>query len=174
MGWSLSPEASFGSLLFVFLAAASGFSAPSRNYSLYLKGLSGHLNLRGVTRLIQSGIIKGCPASFYFYFNNSLTRGALKHWQQFKDFWDGFVQSKSLTGAFQSPESQFKNRPNPKRWLTKNGQIPEDDLQRLAKSRLMTSWNLESGFDDTSRLKPYSGDEWLFQLGVSRNGYRSF
>jgi hypothetical protein len=26
-----------------------------------------------------------------------------------KDFWDGFVQSKGLTGVFQSPESQLKN-----------------------------------------------------------------
>jgi hypothetical protein len=36
-----------------------------------------------------------------------------------KDFWDGFVQSKGLTGVFQSPESQF---------------------------RLTTSWNFSYGF----------------------------
>jgi hypothetical protein len=82
-----------------------------------------------------------------------------------------------VTGVFQSPESQFKNRPNPRRWLaetyrgwsisgrwvTKNGQIPEDDLPRMAKSQKMTyrewpnpgRWNTKNGQipeDDLLRL----------------------
>jgi hypothetical protein len=39
---------------------------------------------------------------------------------------------------FYVPCRQFKNLPDPRRWLTENGQIPEDYLLRMAKSRKMS------------------------------------
>jgi hypothetical protein len=42
----------------------------------------------------------------------------------------------------QSSESQFKNWPIPRRWLTENGQIPEDNLLRMAKFKI---WLTEFG-----------------------------
>jgi hypothetical protein len=36
--------------------------------------------------------------------------------------------------------------------------IPENDLLRLAKSQLTTSWYLKRGFDETSNLKPGTSD----------------
>ncbi len=74
----------------------------------------------------------------------------------------------------------YREWPNPGRCLTENGQIPEDDLPRLARSRHMTSrnwpgsrksitviWchrqvnllNLKRGFNESSSLKPSTGDE---------------
>ncbi len=48
---------------------------------------------------------------------------------------------------------------------------PEDDLPRLAKSRLTTSRNLKSWFDEISSLKPSSRDE-QFRPVISRNWYK--
>ncbi len=59
---------------------------------------------------------------------------------------------------FSSLESQYKNWPNPRRWLHENGQIPEDDLPRLAKFWLAASQNLKRGYDETSSLNPSHGD----------------
>jgi hypothetical protein len=59
------------------------------------------------------------------------------------------VQSKWITGIFQSPESEFKKSailPNstiPEDNSPKNGQIAEDDSPRLAKSWLMASQNIK-------------------------------
>jgi hypothetical protein len=53
--------------------------------------------------------------------------GAFKHLQRRKDFWDGFVRSQLLTGVFQFPENQLKNRP-----------YPDDDLPKMAKCLKMT------------------------------------
>jgi hypothetical protein len=49
-----------------------------------------------------------------------------------------------------------------------NGQIPEEDLPRMVKFRLRTCRNLKRGFDETSSLKPSSGDK-RFRLVVSRD-----
>ncbi len=64
--------------------------------------------------------------------------------------------------------TQFWQWPNSGRRLTVNDQILEDDLPRLAKSRLTTSWNLKRGFDETISLKPSSRDE-RFKLVIGRN-----
>jgi hypothetical protein len=42
----------------------------------------------------------------------------------------------------------YYERPNIGRKLTENGQIPEDDLPKLVKSRLATSRNVKRGFDE--------------------------
>jgi hypothetical protein len=34
---------------------------------------------------------------------------SINHLQRLKDYWDGLVQSKLITGVFQSLASQFKN-----------------------------------------------------------------
>ncbi len=49
----------------------------------------------------------------------------------------GWLSSIKVTNRrFSVQNNHFKNRPNPTRWLNENGQIPEDDLPRLSKSRL--------------------------------------
>ncbi len=103
-----------------------------------LKGIVRSFEFGGVTRLIRSGIINWRPGNFLFILMIKSHERSIKPFTV--DFWDGFVQSKWLTSIFQSTESQFKNQANLRRWLTstKNGQIPEDDLPRMAKSRKMT------------------------------------
>ncbi len=85
-------------------------------------------------------------------------RGAQNHLLRPTEYWDGLVQSNWVSGVFHSPASQFKKQPphssqtnnsgrlpysprlpNPRRWLTENGQILEDGLPRVAKSQLTTS-----------------------------------
>ncbi len=50
-------------------------------------------------------------------------------------------------------ESQFKNRPNPRRWLTKNDKILEDDLPGMAKSRKITEIGQIPAYDKPESLK---------------------
>jgi hypothetical protein len=59
---------------------------------------------------------------------------------------------------------------NPGRWLIEYGQISKDDLPRLAKSQLTTSRNLNTGFDETSSLKPSSGvEQFRLVVAIDRN-----
>ncbi len=46
----------------------------------------------------------------------------------------------------------YREWPNPGRWLTENGQIPEGDLPRLAKSRKVTYREWPKPGDDLPRL----------------------
>jgi hypothetical protein len=59
----------------------------------------------------------------------------------------------------------FKNRPNPRRGLTENGQIPEDDLPRMAKSRKTTyrEWP-----NPGRRLTEIGPNPSLQQAGISK------
>ncbi len=73
--------------------------------------------------------------------------------QRLTDFWDCFVYEKLLMGVFQSLVSQFKICLIPEEDLWENGQIPEDDLPRMALSPdWPTSRNLKREFDETSSL----------------------
>ncbi len=47
--------------------------------------------------------------------------------------------AKDLTKMVKSRKMTYRKWPNPGRWLTENGQIPEDEIPRIAKSRKMTS-----------------------------------
>jgi hypothetical protein len=105
---------------------------------------------------------------FIFNFNDAISRGALKHLQELKDFGNGFSNQRDLT-VFSSPQKvNLKIGLIPEDDLPKNGQIPADDILRLAKSWLRTSRNLKRRFDETSSLKPSSRDKRCL-LVVSQN-----
>jgi hypothetical protein len=72
---------------------------------------------------------------------------------------NSLIREDDLPGMAKSWKMTYRELPKPR---------VRDDLPRLAKSWLRTGRNLKRGFDETSSLKPSSGDEG-FQLAVSRN-----
>ncbi len=97
-----------------------------------LKGIVRPFELAGETRLIRSTVINWRPGKFFLKFKISRE----KH-KTIKDFWDGFVQSKWLTGACHSPGKSIKKN-------TINYGLPQAGITRPRK--MGTDWNENEHF----------------------------
>ncbi len=80
-----------------------------------------------------------------------------------KDFWDGFVQSKRLTGVFQSPESQFKNSYQFLLVASRNRSSPGEGFRLLVSSNPLLRFRLVVS-RDLAILNKSSSAIWPFSL----------
>ncbi len=145
-----------------------------------LKGIVRPFEFGGVTRLIWSNITNW--QVFLYYFNDTISREKQKIIDRGLGISGLALSNQSKLPAFFSPRQvnlkishrllrMAKSRKMiylpkmAKSRKMKNGQIPEDDLPRLAKSRLMRSRNLKRGSDETKALFR----DVRFRLVVSRN-----